>query len=208
MRRHRQAEPAAAPAAPPEGGRGGGPGGAATDNETQAVGTTLIVRELATAKDTTFGNVADFAWQNGDAAHLLAMSISADGQTGNGLHLFDPSTTVLRVLDSAAAAYTNLSWREKSADLAALKSKTDDKREGPAQIVLSWRGLGGASEKRLDFDPTTAGSGVAAGHADGVVPAPLVVERRRNHLRRPRELEGQAADAAGTRRRSRRQRQS
>jgi len=154
---------AAAPAAPPEGGRGGGPGGAATDNETQAIGTTLIVRELATAKDTTFGNVADFAWQNGDAAHLLAMSISADGQTGNGLHLFDPSTTVLRVLDSAAAAYTNLSWREKSADLAALKSKTDDKREGPAQIVLSWRGLGGASEKRLDFDPTAAGSGVAAG---------------------------------------------
>ena len=43
---------------------------------------TVIVRNLATGQDTTFGNVGETAWQASDTGHLLAMTISADGQAG------------------------------------------------------------------------------------------------------------------------------
>jgi hypothetical protein len=54
----------------------------------------------ATGADTTFGNDGD-QWQVSDTGRLLAMVISADGQAGNGVHLFNADTSVLRVLESS-----------------------------------------------------------------------------------------------------------
>lgn len=86
-------------------------------------GATLIVRTLATGRDTTFGTVSEYAWQ--DKGPLLAAIVTTDDKTGNGVHLFDPSTGVLRVIDSAASTYSGLTWRKDSADLAVLRSKPD-----------------------------------------------------------------------------------
>ena len=135
-------------------------GAAAADDE--PTGATLIVRDLASGKDTSFGNVAEYVWQNDERTHLLALAISADGKSGNGIQLFDPKTTVHRVLDSGAATYLGLSWREKSADLAALRAKTDDKRTGSTHVALAWRQVGAPGEKRVEFDPTSA-AGVPGG---------------------------------------------
>src|SRR5262249_35757348 len=44
------------------------------EQDTAKPGATLVVRDLATGRDTTFGNVAEFAWQS--AGELLAMTIS------------------------------------------------------------------------------------------------------------------------------------
>ena len=140
-----------------------GQGGAAAAADDEPTGATLIVRDLAAGRDTSFGNIAEYAWQNDERTHLLALTISADGKSGNGIQLFDPKTTVIKVLDSGAATYLGLSWREKSADLAALRAKTDEKRTGSTYTALAWRQLGTSTEKRVEFDPTTAGSGVAAG---------------------------------------------
>ncbi|MGH9767094.1 MAG: alpha/beta hydrolase family protein, partial [Blastocatellia bacterium] len=64
-------------------------GGEADD----APGVTLIVRHLASGRDTTFGNVAEFVWQDlPQRGRLLAMTISAEDKTGNGVQLFDPET--------------------------------------------------------------------------------------------------------------------
>ena len=46
----------------------------------ESSGVDLVVRELATATDTNFGNVADSAWA--DDRSLLAMTIDAEGQAG------------------------------------------------------------------------------------------------------------------------------
>ncbi len=138
----------------------GGGGAAAADDEPTAA--TLIIRELATGKDTTFGNISEYVWQNDEKTHLLALAISAEGKNGNGVHLFDPRTTVLRVLDSANATYVSLAWREKSADLAVLRAKTDEKRTGSTYATLAWRQLGGSSEKRVELDPS-AMAGVPGG---------------------------------------------
>ena len=124
------------------------PGPAADDRP----GTALIVRDLATGRETAFGNVSQFAWQDADRGHLLALTISAVGKTGNGVQLYDPATGVLRVLDSSPSIYSGLVWRKDSADLAAFRAKTDDKKDGPAQAVLAWTDLGKAERLRT-YDP-------------------------------------------------------
>lgn len=144
--------PAAAGGAGGAAGGAGGAGGAAAPN-----GTTLIVRDLTTGIDTTFGNVAEYAWQPAEGGRLLAMAISADGKAGNGIHLYDPATSRLRVLHAGAADYSALVWRDGAADLLALRSTTDDTRDGPAQVVMAWRSLGQAGETTHTFDPAADG---------------------------------------------------
>jgi dienelactone hydrolase len=126
-------------------------------------GTTLIVRELASGRDTTFGNVSDYAWQdvsnghawgrNGTGGGLLALLVSAEDKTGNGVQLFDAASSALRVLDSAPAQYAGVAWRKDSSDLAVLRSTADPKREGLAQIALAWTGLAGGRPASHRLDP-------------------------------------------------------
>ena len=150
------ARPSAGSAAPAP---RGGPGGAgAPDAAEDRPGTTLIVRRLADGRDTTFGNISQFAWQDAEKAHLLAMIISAEGKTGNGIQIFDPATTSLRVLDSMPAIYTDLAWRKDAADLAVFRAKTDERKDGPTQILLAWTELGAKSERLRTCDPTTDAS--------------------------------------------------
>ncbi len=146
--------PAAAVQGPPAGR--GGRGGAAGGDDEDSAGSTVIVRQLSSGRDTSFGNVADFAWQDlKPRGHLLAMTISTDDKTGNAVQLFDTATASLRVLDSSASIYSDLAWRKDSADLAVLHSKIDDKHDGPTSIALAWRHLGDPNEAASVYDPTT-----------------------------------------------------
>lgn len=145
MRRYASERPAGAPAANPD----------------EPAGTTLIVRTLAAGIDASFGNVNEYAWQ--DEGAMIAMAISASDKAGNGLQLLDASSGVLRVLDSGASIYSMLAWREESADLAALESRTDEKREGPTYTLLAWTGLGTSGERRHAIDPAAVGGGLDAG---------------------------------------------
>lgn len=120
------------------------------DPDEPAPGTTLIVRELATGRDTAFGNVAEYAWQ--DEGPLLALIISADDKAGNGVQIFHSSSSVLRVLDSAPAAYTSLAWRDESADLAVLRARSDPRQDGPTHVALAWTGLASPKPARHEFD--------------------------------------------------------
>jgi hypothetical protein len=138
------------------------PGGdAAPPDSDGPAGSTLIVRQLATGRDTTFGNVAEFAWQ--DKGRLLAVAIATEDKTGNGVQLFDPESGALRVLDSSSSAYSGLAWRKAAADLAVLRSRTDDRHDGPTHVALAWTHLGDANETRRAYDPT----------ADSAFPATL-----------------------------------
>jgi dipeptidyl aminopeptidase/acylaminoacyl peptidase len=126
---------------------------AATDGDETPTGATLILRHLASGRDTTFGNAAEFAWQ--DKGKLLAITISAEDKIGNGVQLFDPETGALRVLDSSSSIYSGLAWRKDSADLAVLRSKTDERHDGPTQAAIAWTNLMASSEARHDYDPTS-----------------------------------------------------
>ncbi|MBE3073320.1 MAG: prolyl oligopeptidase family serine peptidase [Acidobacteria bacterium] len=139
-------------ASDPTGGGGRGGGRDASDSPEDAPGTTLIVRHLASGRDMTFGNISRFAWQDAGQSHLLAMIISAAGKTGNGVHMYDPATGVLRVLESSSSTYTDLAWRKDSSDLAVLRARTDDRHEGSTYVVLAWSDLG-KTERLRTYDP-------------------------------------------------------
>jgi acetyl esterase/lipase len=162
MRRYAPPRPAV-PAAP--GARGDRPAGGADIDETP--GATLIVRRLADSRDMTFGNISQQAWQDAERSHLLAMIVSAEGKTGNCVQLFDAESGNLRSLDSAASTYTDLAWRKDAADLAVLRAKTDERKEGPTCAVLAWTGLG-KGERLRQFDP-----GVEASFPKGMRTAPF-----------------------------------
>ena len=117
-------------------------------------GATLLLRQLSTGRDTSLGNVSEFAWQDlPRRGTLLAMTINAEDKTGNGVQIFDVQTGSVRVLDTSASVYSGLSWRKKSADLAVLRSKSDDHRDGPTQLALAWTNLGQGSESAHRYDP-------------------------------------------------------
>ena len=114
-------------------------------------GVDVVVRELATSSSLSFGNVAALAWQ--DEGTLLAMTIDADDRVGNGVRLYDPATGRLRSLDTRDATYRGLSWREESADLAVLRTFTDDAHEDTAHVALAWLGLDGDTPEAFALDP-------------------------------------------------------
>ena len=149
--------------APGPGANAGGDGaGPAADDESPA-GSTVIVRNLATGRDIALGNASEYVWQDvRSKGHLLALAISTADKTGNGVQLFDTLTGTLRVLDSSGSVYSGLAWRKDRNDLAALRSKMDDKRDGPTQIPMAWCHLGEPSESVHQFDPAAA-TGVPAG---------------------------------------------
>jgi dienelactone hydrolase len=134
----------------------GEPDPAAALDPEEAPGVTAVVRDLATGRDTTFGNVSDAVWQT--RGRLLALAIAAEDRAGNGVQVFDPSTGTLRVLDSAAARFLGLTWRRDADDLAVLKSKIDAGRDGATYSVLAWSGVGAPGERMRQYDPAADAS--------------------------------------------------
>ena len=157
----------------------------ATDEGAGTPGATLIVRELATGRDTTFGNVSEFSWQ--EKGTLLAFTINAEDKTGNGVQLFDPSSSALRVLDSGSAIYAGLTWRRDSDDLVVLRGRTDDRHEGATQVLLAWAGASKATPVKHTLR-SHGGCGISSRNAHRRVPPAIVVGRRRHRVPRHREV--------------------
>jgi len=121
-------------------------------------GAELILRQLSSGRDTSFGSVSEFSWQDlPKTGTLLAMTINAEDKTGNGIQIFNTENSSVRVLDSSSAVYSELAWRRDSNDLAVLRSKSDDHREGATQCALAWTHLGEGSESSHVYDPTGDG---------------------------------------------------
>jgi dipeptidyl aminopeptidase/acylaminoacyl peptidase len=164
MRRYapeRRDAPGAAAPAPPA-----GPPAAGADDPAPA-GVTVLVRDLASGRDTTFGNISEFAWQNVSQpsnlkGRLLALIVAADDKIGNGIHVYDAAAGSHRVLDSSASIYTGLSWRRDADDLVVLRGQSDERREGSTHTVLAWTGVAGQSPGLKTFDPAR-NTGVPAG---------------------------------------------
>ncbi len=114
-------------------------------------GADLLIRDLESGSYTSFGNVADFEWQ--DDAPRLAMVIDGMNTAGNGVRLYDASTSRLRTLASTPAEYTGLSWRPSEDDLAALRARESEDWEKETHVLLAWTNLDASSTQQ--FDPNT-----------------------------------------------------
>ena len=135
--------------------------------EQESAGADAIVRSLASGASISFGNVGALAWQ--DEGHLLAMTVDAEDRVGNGIRLYDPESGRIRSLDTDDAEYRELSWREEAADLAVLKTYTDDEHEDTAHVALAWRNLDQGDGDVLVLDPR---------ESPALLPGQRVVEHR------------------------------
>ena len=116
-------------------------------------GATMVVLDLATGMTTTFGSVTEYAWQT--KGGLLAMIIRPEHGVGHAVQLLDPASDAIKTLDSGASPYSGLAWRKDSDDLAALREKTDERRDGPAHVLLAWTSLA-SGPRAHTFDPTAS----------------------------------------------------
>ena len=104
-------------------------------------GVDVVVHDLLSDRDMSFGNVSDMVWQG--EGTLLAMTTDADGQVGNGVTVYDPSSGSIRSMDTDEATYRQLSWRENSSDLVVFKTSASEVFEDTAHVALVWRDVAG-----------------------------------------------------------------
>ena len=119
-------------------------------------GSDLVLRELATGKELTFGNVAEFAFDK--YGRFLAFIIDAVGQTGNGVEIRDMQSGAVLSLDNDKANYKSLSWSEKGEALACLKGKEDKAFEDKLYSAVGFTGFAGGAAKpagiqKVVYDP-------------------------------------------------------
>ncbi|RCL33186.1 MAG: S9 family peptidase [Verrucomicrobia bacterium] len=98
----------------------------------------LLVRNLETGKDTTFGNVTKFAWSK--KGSLLALVVDSPS-ISNALQLFDPGSETLRNLEASDQDYVGLLWRKDSFDLAAARQMKFGEKEDISHTLLAFRNL-------------------------------------------------------------------
>ena len=91
----------------------------------QPGGSDLLVVDLRTHHVRNIGNVGSFAF-NKDG-QLLAYTVDAEGQSGNGLYLLDLNSNMLKILDSSRRRYRQLAWHEDGDHLAVLRG--NEKKE-------------------------------------------------------------------------------
>ncbi|HEX6316325.1 MAG TPA: prolyl oligopeptidase family serine peptidase [Gemmatimonadaceae bacterium] len=120
----------------------------------------VIVQSLATGARMTFGNVSEFAWA--DRRPVLAATIETEGGTGNAVQVYDAISQTLRVLESSPSLYRGLAWREKSEDLAVLRSVSDKGFRDTTHVLLAFLNATSASPTRREMDPMRA-TGFTAG---------------------------------------------
>ena len=99
----------------------------------------LLVRNLSTGQDTTFGNVTKFAWSRQGA--LIALVVDSPS-ISNSLQVFDPDKGTLRTLNVSDQDYAGLLWRKDSYDLAAARQMKFGDKEDISHTLLSFRNLG------------------------------------------------------------------
>ena len=104
-------------------------------------GVDIVVHDLLSDRDMSFGNVSEMAWQA--EGSLLAMITDADDQVGNGVTVYDPLSGRIRSMDSDEATYRQLSWRDDSSDLVVYKTEIDEAFEDTAHVALVWRDIAG-----------------------------------------------------------------
>ncbi|MBX2963867.1 MAG: S9 family peptidase [Cyclobacteriaceae bacterium] len=114
-------------------------------------GSDLLLVELATGKSQNIGNVSEYAFNKKGV--LLAYTIDATNQSGNGLHLYTIASKQTRVLDSDKAKYQSINWTEEGDGLAALKMVKDKKFKQDKGSVIGVKNFTAPSPLVITYEP-------------------------------------------------------
>jgi dipeptidyl aminopeptidase/acylaminoacyl peptidase len=121
-----------------------------------ARGSDLILRDLATGRDTHFGSIATYAWS--DRGATLALVVEAGSSAEPGLYVLAAASGRLHLLETGSSGFSQLVWRRQAADLAALRSRVPAGGPDLEYDVVAWKALDGAQPERHVLQPTVDGA--------------------------------------------------
>ncbi|UYQ93633.1 prolyl oligopeptidase family serine peptidase [Chitinophaga horti] len=113
-------------------------------------GSDLLIVELSSGKSQNIGNVSEFQFnKQGD---LLAYTIDAAGQAGNGVYLYTVANRSTSVLDNDKASYKSLGWTRDGDGFTLLKMVKDEKYKTEKGAVVAVKQFTGTPSVTI-YDP-------------------------------------------------------
>ncbi len=138
---------------------GGGGGGAqqqgqgAAQSPARVDGTDLLLYNLTSGEIVNVGNVAEFAFDfSGD---YLAYTIDARDRLGNGIHVRNMRTDVVKSLDSERGLYRRMAWADSGLALAVLRGMPDSAARDTSYMLVAFTGFGGTAPAKTIIDAKT-----------------------------------------------------
>lgn len=119
-------------------------------------GSDLILRDLSQGTLLSFGNVAEYAFNEGGT--LMAYLVDAAEKAGNGLYVVSPADGRIRPLSTGADRFEDLTWSEARDDVATLRGEQPEGKVRRTNQLVVVRGLDGASPRVTTYDPSTDAS--------------------------------------------------
>jgi dipeptidyl aminopeptidase/acylaminoacyl peptidase len=126
-------EPEAKPAAKPEEKKAEEP---KKEEKKKEPGTDLVVRELASGKETRIAEVVDYAWNK--PGTWLAYAVSSKTPESDGAFVLDPAAARTIALLKGLGNYKNLTFDEKGGQIAFTSDRDDYKSERSASKLYHW----------------------------------------------------------------------
>jgi len=116
-----------------------------------------ILHDLVTERDLLLGGMNDAAF-NSDGS-LLAYTVDAAKPDVNGLFVFDLRAGQITAMDNDARHYSQLTWNEEGAALAALKGLPVDGQRERENALVAFRDVRGAMEPNAQIQVQQSDSG-------------------------------------------------
>ncbi|MBM4195320.1 MAG: hypothetical protein FJ202_13230 [Gemmatimonadetes bacterium] len=118
----------------------------------------VLLVELATGRSQLFGSVADAAFNR--SGEILAYTVDAQVNDGNGLFVVDLKTGRSQVLENDAKRYSRLTWSADGEALAVLKGSPVERMRERENVMLAYASVRDAMArgdvKPAMVDPTKA----------------------------------------------------
>ncbi|HEX8724425.1 MAG TPA: prolyl oligopeptidase family serine peptidase [Gemmatimonadaceae bacterium] len=122
--------------------------------DTMHNGSDLLLRDLTAGDTRNIGNVGQYDFD--DAGSLLAYTVDAADDMGNGIYLIDTRSGVTRALDAMPRDYDGLAWSVRGADLAVLRGSKAEGETEKENVLLAWTGLDAGAGAETVYDPSKA----------------------------------------------------
>src|SRR3989440_10635926 len=137
-------------------------------------GTDLIVRNLATGTERTFGDVLDYSFSKD--AKTLAFTVASKNEETNGVYVVTPqSDTAPTLLLAGKGKYQKLTWDEGQTELAFISDRDDqESRQAKFKVYLWERGSAAPEIQGTGGNPTVR-EGASRNHATDS-PSPVASE--------------------------------
>ncbi len=140
------------------------PAEGAPRGENSPKGNDLLLYNLTDKTTFNIGNVAEYSFNK--AGNLLAYTIDANGQNGNGILIRDMATGITTALDNDKAQYSRINWNEEGTAFALLKANKNDKYKSEVYSVIGVSKINGPQSSKvvysgLDDANFPAGQGIS-----------------------------------------------